>query len=163
MICAGCRISVRPRVVQSMKLTGIYVLAALAIGAAIGSIQTHMSSASVPPDLACRGPARAMARLEMLFGTSRPQGGVVTEAEWSSFLDAEVTPRFPAGLTVLSGPGQWRGSDGRLAKEQSRILVIWHEPTYRTEADIEAIRSAYKARFAQESVMRIDSTSCVSF
>jgi hypothetical protein len=67
-----------------------------------------------------------------------------------------VTPRFPAGFTVLNGPGQWRGSDGRLAKEQSNILVIWHKPNNRAEADIEAIRSAYKARFAQESVMRVD-------
>jgi hypothetical protein len=75
----------------------------------------------------------------------------------------EVTPRFPAGLTVLQGPGQWRGSDGRLAKERSNMLVIWHEPTSRTDADIEAIRSAYKQRFDQESVMRVDSASCVSF
>jgi hypothetical protein len=146
-----------------MRLTGIHILAALGIGAAVGAIQTHVLPASVPPDLVCRGSARAMARLEMLFGTSRPKGGVVTETEWSSFLDSEVTPRFPAGLTVLNGPGQWRSSDGKLAKEQSKILVIWHQPTHRTEAAIEAIRSAYKARFAQESVMRVDSTSCVSF
>lgn len=104
-----------------------------------------------------------MARLEMLFGTSRSRGAPVTDEEWARFLDTEVTPRFPAGLTVLHGPGQWRGSDGRLAKEQSNILVVWHEPNSRTEADIEAIRSAYKQRFDQESVMRVDSASCVSF
>jgi hypothetical protein len=149
--------------VQSMQLTGIHIFAALAIGAAVGSIQTQVSSGSVPPNLVCHGSVRAMVRLELLFGTSLPQGGVVTEKEWSSFLDTEVTPRFPAGLTVLNGPGQWRSSDGGLAKEQSKILVIWHEPADRTESDIEAIRSAYKARFSQESVMRVDSTSCVSF
>jgi hypothetical protein len=103
-----------------------------------------------------------MARLELLFGSSRPQGGTVTEEDWSSFLDTEVSPRFPAGFTVLNGPGQWRGSDGRLAKEQSKILVIWHQSSARTEADIEAIRSAYKMRFQQESVMRVDGISCVS-
>jgi hypothetical protein len=147
-----------------MKLTGtLYVFAALAIVAAVGVAQTRVLPVTIPPGFACRGSAHAMARLELLFGTSRPQGGTVTEKEWSSFLDTEVTPRFPAGLTVLNGPGQWRGSDGKLAREQSRILVIWHEPNNRTEADIEAIRSAYKARFAQESVMRVDSTSCVSF
>src|SRR5262245_50516098 len=145
-----------------MKRTHAYILGALAIGAAVGAAQTRGLSVTTPVTI-CRSSAHAMARLEMLFGTSRPQSGAVTEAEWSSFLDTEVTPRFPAGLTVLNGPGQWRGSDGRLAKEQSRILIIWHEPNNRTEADIEAIRSAYKARFAQESVMRVDSTSCVSF
>jgi hypothetical protein len=146
-----------------MKLTGLYLLSALAAGVTIGAGYTHISSVSASPDIVCRGSARAMGRLEMLFGTSRAQGGAVTEEEWSAFLDTEVTPRFPAGLTVLNGPGQWRGSDGKLTKEQSKILVIWHEPSTRTEADIEAIRAAYMARFDQESVMRVDSLSCVSF
>jgi hypothetical protein len=104
-----------------------------------------------------------MVRLELLFGTSRPNRPPVSSEEWASFLDAEVTPRFPAGLTVLRGPGQWRGSDGTLTREQSNILVVWHEPASRTDADIEAIRSAYKQRFEQESVMRVESVSCVSF
>jgi hypothetical protein len=104
-----------------------------------------------------------MARLEMLFGTSRSRGMPVTDEEWTSFLDTEVTPRFPAGLTVLRGPGQWQGNDGSLEKEQSNILVIWHEPSAQADAKIEAIRAAYKRRFDQESVMRVDGTSCVSF
>ena len=58
---------------------------------------------------------------------------------------------------------KYDASAEKLTKEQSKILVIWHEPSTRTEADIEAIRSAYKARFDQESVMRVDSLSCVSF
>jgi hypothetical protein len=104
-----------------------------------------------------------MARLDMLFGTSRPEGPPITEEEWASFLDAEVTPRFPAGLTTPRGLGQWRSSDGRLAKEQTHVLVIWHEPSPRANADFEAIRSAYRSRFQQESVMRVDSVSCVLF
>ena len=99
----------------------------------------------------------------MLFGASRPDGRIVSDAEWVDFLDNAVTPRFPAGLTVLRGHGQWRGGDGALVREQSRVLVIWHEPTERTERDIEAIRAAYKRRFDQESVMRVESVSCVSF
>jgi hypothetical protein len=42
-------------------------------------------------------------------------------------------------------------------------VVIWHEPSGTTDTDIEAIRSAYKQKFDQESVMRVDSASCVSF
>jgi hypothetical protein len=83
--------------------------------------------------------------------------------EWASFLDTEVTPRFPAGFTVLRGPGQWRGQDGRLSKEQSNMLIIWHQRTAQADAEIEAIRAAYKQQFDQESVMRVDSTSSVSF
>ena len=59
-------------------------------------------------------------------------------------------------LRILRGLGLRR-------REQSNILVVWHEPTSHTDADIEAIRSTYKQRFSQDSVMRVDSVSCVSF
>lgn len=145
-----------------MKTASSVAFAALSIGIVIGTGHMRVAAISAPA-LSCRGPARVMARLEMLFGTSRAQGAPITDDEWTSFLDTEVTPRFPGGLTVLRGPGQWRDSDGHLAKEQSNILVIWHDATSSTEAHIEAIRSAYKERFDQESVMRVDSASCVSF
>ena len=43
------------------------------------------------------------------------------------------------------------------------MLVIWYRRAADSEAKIEAIRAAYKARFGQESVMRVDGVSCVSF
>ena len=87
----------------------------------------------------------------------------MSERQWSAFLDEEITPRFPEGLTVLSGYGQWRGQSGTISKERSIVLVIWYEPNEDREAAIVAIRTAYKQRFAQESVMRVDGVSCVSF
>ena len=138
-------------------------LAGVCSGIAIGARYTRTADASDAHRLSCHDAARVMARLELLFGTSRSQGARITDEEWTSFLETEVTPRFPAGLTVLRGAGQWSGGDGLLAKEQTNIVVIWHEPSRRADADIEAIRSAYKARFAQDSVMRVDSASCVSF
>jgi Protein of unknown function (DUF3574) len=111
----------------------------------------------VPPRSSSHG------ETQTLFGTSRSEGLSITDEDWASFLETEVTPRFPAGLTILQGTGQWSGSDGLLAKERTNIVVIWHEPSRRTDADIEAIRSAYKTRFEQDSVMRVDGASCVSF
>lgn len=146
-----------------MKSIGYMALAILSLGIAVNAPYTHFDASSAASGPSCQKPARAMARLDMLFGRSRPSGEPVTDEEWSRFLDAEVTPRFPDGLTVLQGPGQWRGSNGRLTRERSSILVIWHDTTRRADADIEAIRAAYKQQFAQESVMRVDSTSCVSF
>ena len=113
--------------------------------------------------LTCREGARPMAQVELLFGTGRRGTSLVSEREWSAFLDEEITPRFPEGLTVLSGYGQWRGQSGTISKERSIVLVIWYEPNQSREAAIEAIRLAYKERFAQESVMRVDGLSCVSF
>lgn len=104
-----------------------------------------------------------MTRLELLFGMNRPDGRMIAEDEWMAFLDAHVTPRFPSGFTVLGGPGQWRAFDGHVERENAKLLVIWHANGARSEADIESIREAYKRRFQQDSVMRVDSTSCVSF
>ena len=36
-------------------------------------------------------------------------GKGVSETEWRSFLDKEVTLRFPAGLSVMDLYGQWQG------------------------------------------------------
>lgn len=135
-----------------MRFPHLFVLALLPICAAC---------ATAPP--ICKDPASPMARLELLFGADRAGGTPVGEAEWSLFLDSEVTPRFPDGLTVLDGAGQWRSGGGGILRERSRLLLIWYRPTARSEADIEAIRAAYKQRFAQESVLRADGVSCVSF
>jgi hypothetical protein len=110
----------------------------------------------------CRPGAAQMARIELLFGTDRKNGGAVGEIEWQSFLEAEVTPRFPDGLTVLTGYGQWL-SGGSVRKEGSRVLLIWAPRAPDNEVRIEAIRDKYKARFEQESVLRADGLSCVSF
>jgi hypothetical protein len=74
-----------------------------------------------------------------------------------------VSPRFPDGLMVLTGYGQWRDSAGGRAREKARVVEIWYRPSADSDARIEAIRAAYKGRFAQESVMRVDGVSCVSF
>jgi hypothetical protein len=149
--------------VRAPKPVGRLPECALCLVLAVGVAHAQPASDGTATGAACRDPARPMIRLELVFGTSRPGGRPVSEAEWIGFLETEVTPRFPAGLTVLGGLGQWQGSDGRLTREQSKILIILHEPDDRTEAAIEAIRAAYKRRFDQESVLRVESFSCVSF
>ena len=114
--------------------------------------------------LDCREGAFPMSRLELYFGTQYPGGAPVMQSEWSAFLDEEVTPRFPDGLTVLTGNGQWRNSQGIVTKETSAVLIILYEPSAEKETAIEDIRAAYKDRFQQESVMRVDAgEQCVSF
>ncbi len=123
----------------------------------------HAEATGSQPGISCQAGAAPMARLELLFGMSRRDAPPVSDEEWQSFVDQEVTPRFPDGLTIVQAYGQWRNSQGVIAKEISRVLMIWHEPKPASDAQIEAIRTAYKTRFKQESVMRVDSFSCVSF
>jgi len=120
-------------------------------------------TAATQPGVACPASAALMARLELLFGMSRRDAPQISDEEWQSFVDQEVTPRFPDGLTIMQAYGQWRNSRGLIAKENSRVLLIWYQPKPDSDERIEAIRSAYKTRFKQESVMRVDSFSCVSF
>ena len=106
----------------------------------------------------CKPPAKEMARSELLFGA-----GAVSETAWRNFLGKEVTPRFPEGLTAFEGYGQWKAPSGKIAKEHSRILLLWHTPDAKADTDIDAIRDAYKKQFHQLSVMRVDELDCVSF
>lgn len=109
------------------------------------------------------GTVEKFLRTELYFGRNIPSGGTVDEAEWRRFLDEEVTPRFPGGLTVLEARGQWRSPDGSLSREESKVLILFYPRRLRKAIHqrIEEIRSEYKKRFRQESVLRIDSRSSV--
>lgn len=145
---------------SAYRLPAVAFLAA-ALGA--GAVVAYRAAVPEPAGAACRAGGNTMARLELLLGLARKGGGQVSEAEWQAFLDTEVTPRFPDGLTVLAGQGQWRGSAGTITKEPSKVLLIWYRRGADIEGRIEAVRDAYKARFGQDSVMRVDGVSCVSF
>jgi hypothetical protein len=100
---------------------------------------------------------------ELFFGLSRRGGPDVSDQEFREFLDREVTPRFPDGLTLLSGFGQFKDSTGAIVKEGSRLLILLY-PFSRTSSElVEEIRTEYKTQFQQESVLRVDEQSCVSF
>jgi hypothetical protein len=103
-----------------------------------------------------------MQRLELIFGLSSKQGRISSRA-WDAFILHEVGPRFPDGFSVFDGHGQWRNPQGKISKEPSRLLLIWYERDATSDAKIEAIREIYKKRFHQESVLRADEVSCVSF
>jgi len=102
-------------------------------------------------------------RTELYFGRNIPTGGTVSESDWQKFVDEVITPRFPDGLTVLDADGQWRGKDGSIAREESKVIVLLYPRRQRKAMNtkIEEIRSEYKKRFAQEAVMRIDVTKSV--
>lgn len=97
-------------------------------------------------------------RTELYFGRDKNDGTLVSDEEWNKFLDEIVTPKFPAGLTVLEGNGQYRLQNGTIVKERSKVLVLLYSPKTRltNSRKINEIRNQYKKRFQQESVMRID-------
>ena len=106
-------------------------------------------------------------RTELYMGISIPGGKIVENLEWEKFLSEVVTPLFPDGFTVLDARGQYREASGTIAKEPSYVLVFLYPRANRriANAGIEKIRSEYKKRFSQESVLRVDvrKTVAVSF
>ncbi|OII66536.1 DUF3574 domain-containing protein [Streptomyces sp. CC77] len=146
-------------------------LAAAAVAAALVAVAAPVASAGFDdgaPPAATTAPAGAepFAETRLFFGTERPDGGpAVTDREFTAFVDREVTPRFPDGLTVQEGHGQWRGADGTVVRERSYELVLLY-PSAQAGASgpkIERIRQAYRQQFGQESVARVDDRVRVDF
>ena len=97
------------------------------------------------------------------MGRGIDQGEVVDDAAWAAFLADIVTPRFPDGLTVLDGQGQWRGESGLVQMERSKLLVILAPPGDAAPRLLDEISDEYKRRFDQESVLRVVYDTCASF
>jgi hypothetical protein len=134
------------RLIPSLLLACILALASCAPA-------TTITGAGVPADSIVYGDLRL--RTELYFGMSKPKGGEVSEVEWKRFLDSVITPRFPDGLSVFDTRGQWRGADGEIVQERTKMVMLIHPVGEMINVAIEEIRSAYRQMFEQESVMRI--------
>ena len=81
-------------------------------------------------------------------------GLAAAEGTWRTFLDEEVSPRFPEGFSVIDAYGQWREETGAtIVRERSKVLVIVYGDTAARRAGIEALCTAYKKRTGEKSVL----------
>lgn len=130
------------------------------------------ASQSVVPGAVLQGDAAHPAQTQgwvdtrLYFGLGRvdqPQQGV-SEQSWRDFLDREVTPRFPDGLSVIDVYGQWQGRQQAAPERlRSKMLVIDYPDTAENRAKVEAIRAAWKQRTGDQSVLRVTQPAEVSF
>jgi hypothetical protein len=129
---------------------------------AIMASQLLLSGCASLPQ-ACLPPARAMISAEMFFGRS-VGSHVVSEREFAAFLATEITPRFPDGLTVIDGRGQWRNDQrSAIIREPSKLVKIIFADEVQRRADLDAVAESYKKRFHQQSVLIALQPSCVLF
>jgi hypothetical protein len=92
-----------------------------------------------------------------------PSKGVSDKA-WLEFLDKEVTPRFPSGLSVLDVYGQWQGAgEAEPERVRTKLLVIDYLARPDNEARIEAIRTAWKKLTGDKSVLKVTQAVDISF
>lgn len=102
----------------------------------------------------------------LYFGTGRHDGNPpITDEQFNKFIADVVTPRFPAGLTLQEGRGQWRDKEGDINREKSYELTVLYPVTEARarDADIEYIRDLYCTTWELESVGRADARVQVDF
>ena len=133
----------------------------LILAALTGCTTAAPSPAPVP--VSCPPGHNSLVRDGLYFGLTEPSGRAISEDEWEGFLGRTVTPAFPAGFTVLSARGQWKGNDGTVVKEPSRLLVLFHPPSGVADDSIRSIIAKYRTDFHQEAVLWERSLACAAF
>jgi hypothetical protein len=130
---------------------------------ALGLLLLLAGCAAVPD--ACPVGASPATIAEAYFGRSVKGRAPVTDAEWARFMADTVTPAFPDGLTVLDGAGQWRNAAGQISREDSKVLVLVlpGQDQAAASARLAPVTAAWKARFAQESVLTAFRAGCAGF
>jgi hypothetical protein len=144
-----------------MKRLGAVIVAgwiALGLTGLAGCVSTTVEQ---PP--ACPTGQEAHRTAQLFFGRNIGGKPGVSETEFQKFIDEQITPKFPDGLTVIDGGGQWRGDENRLIRESSKVVMIVLPTTRDVGGRLEAVRDAYKARFHQDSVLLVTQAACVSF
>lgn len=131
-----------------------------------GQLPASASAPTLTGDSAHPGVTSGWVDTKLYFGlgpADHPDAGI-SEADWRAFLDKEVTPRFPAGLSVVNVYGQWKGKQEKTPERlRTKMLIIDYLDTPENRAKIDAIRSAWKQKTGDQSVMRVTVPADVSF
>lgn len=64
-----------------------------------------------------------------------------------SFIDLQITPQFPNGLTVIDARGQWKSEEYGVIRERTIIIDIRCPDTEESGAKIADIAKGYVERF----------------
>ena len=111
---------------------------------------------------ACPAGQEKLKTAQLFFGQQIGGKPSVSDADFRRFVEDELTPRFPDGLTVLNADGQWRASGNPLVRDASKVVLIVLPSRGDASSRIEAVQGAYKRRFRQESVLVLTQATCVS-
>jgi hypothetical protein len=137
-----------------MIRAGALILAAAALSGCTG---LRLGQASCPAG------EQRLRTVQLFFGQRSEGRPWVPEPQFRKFVNEELTTRFPDGLTVLEGGDRWKGDENRQIREAAKVVLIVLPKDGDAQPKLAAVRKAYKARFSQDSVMRMTAPSCVSF
>jgi hypothetical protein len=109
----------------------------------------------VEEDLIDNDPNPELIQVDLFFGRDISGVGEVSEQQFQSFVDNQITPRFPDGLTIFDTEGQFQDSTGVVVEESSKVVSLIIEDTQNNEVAIDKIISEYIEQFQQESVLTV--------
>lgn len=146
-------------------LTATVLVAILLPGTIAADAARAAPAATMKGDPARPAHATNWQRAELYFGIGATDAAASADdrQRWQRFLDEEVTPRFPDGFSVLDAYGQWqRRETGTIERQPSKLLVIlFHGEQHRR--DLDALRTAWKQRSGDQSVLLSITPAAVSF
>jgi len=114
---------------------------------------------------ACLLPSQTkMLLVDLYFGRDIAGRAPLTNAEWTSFARAEITPRFPDGFTVIDAHGQWLDPGTHTIGAEASIMVRIAAPeTADLGTRVDAVANAYRKRFHQLAVGITSAPVCGAF
>jgi hypothetical protein len=88
----------------------------------------------------------------------------VSEEHWSDFVACEITPRFPASLTIDDALGQWHDAEtGHIVREPSKEFRLIVPGGSEVKDKIVSIVAAHKERSPATAVGSVIRPACASF
>ena len=112
----------------------------------------------------CHGGQQPRKIAELLFGRDIGHRVGVDETDWARFVERELIPRFPDGLTISDTIGQWRSrTSSVIVREPGKRVEIVLPGNADDQARLDAVVTAYKRTFQQRSVIIIENSACVAF
>ena len=105
-----------------------------------------------------------MIETDLYFGQSKPNGSMVTEAEWDHFKETQIARVFKNGSTITQATGSWYDPvSHQLISEPAYVVSYLHKRSPLISKQIDSLRNIYKSMFQQQSVLRVDKKLKASF
>jgi hypothetical protein len=126
--------------------------------AAIAALSLALQACAIAPTPSFCPVGQSEVRTAQLFLAARAPKKP-SEKELTRFMQQEVTPRFPDGVTVVDGGAQWKGAENQMIRDAAKVVLLVLPPRDGHQR-VEAVRTAYRVRFRQDSVVILPPPSC---
>jgi hypothetical protein len=111
----------------------------------------------------CPGPhGQHLVMTELVFLTDAPNGLPVGDLDWEQFLASTVVQRFSGDVVSFNATNQyWDRTGNKLERQNAKVLMIPTDNSASSEQRIREIVAAYRSRFKQDAILRVQHLACV--